>query len=248
MLLVVIGSAYLLFAFLKNFVALSVLHPTYWETLDAISTKSILLILLVIVLCGALFSWFFEINVFGLSQFYRNRLVRCYLGATRWAPGIRRPHPFTKFDFNDDFPISELRRDYRGPFPIFNCTLNLGGSSDLTVHSRHSASFSLTPLRCGSDRPKVGYAPTSSDDPNGPNFAGGVMLGQAVAISGAAASPNMGYNTSPLVALLLTMFNVRLGWWFPNPGRSAWNEKGLRFSLYYLTRELLGLRTKPVSF
>jgi len=50
----------------------------------------------------------------------------------------------------------------------------------------------------------------------------------------------MGYNTSPLVAFLLTMFNVRLGWWFPNPRRWAWNAKRLRFSLYYLTRELLG--------
>ena len=44
-------------------------------------------------------------------------------------------------------------------------------------------------------------------------FADGVMLGQAVAISGATASPNMGYNTSPLVVFLLTMFNLRLGWW-----------------------------------
>ena len=43
-----------------------------------------------------------------------------------------------------------------------------------------------------------------------------------------------------MVAFLLTMFNVRLGWWFPNPRRWAWNAKGLRFSLYYLTRELLG--------
>jgi hypothetical protein len=244
----IIATAYLLFAFLKNFTAASVPHSAYWATLDAISIKTILLVLLVIVPVGTLFSWFFEINIFGLSQFYRNRLVRCYLGATRWAPGIRKPHPFTGFDFKDDFAISELRRDFRGPFPIFNCTLNLGGSSDLTVHSRHSASFSLTPLRCGSDRPAVGYAPTFSVDPNGPSFAGGVKLGQAVAISGAAASPNMGYNTSPLVALLLTMFNVRLGWWFPNPGRSGWSSKGLRFSLYYLTRELLGLADEKRLF
>ena len=67
------------------------------------------------------------------------------------------------------------------------------------------------------------------------------MLGQAVAISGAAASPNMGYNTSPLVSFLLTMFNVRLGWWFPNPGKKAWNKRGMRYSLYYLVNELFGL-------
>jgi len=122
---------------------------------------------------------------------------------------------------------------FRGPFPIFNCALNLSGSSDLALHTRHSASFSLTPLFCGADRRLVGYSTTE-------RFAGGVMLGQAVAISGAAASPNMGFNTSALVAFLLTMFNVRLGWWFPNPSGPLWTHPGLNFSLYYLVRELFG--------
>ena len=197
--------------------------------------------------CGLLFSWFFEINIFGLNQFYRNRIVRCYLGAARWSPGMRKPNPFTKFDFKDDIKLQQLKEDrkldefngrFRGPFPIFNCALNLAGSSDLALNTRHSASFSLTPLRCGSDRRRVGYAPTQTA--GFAAFADGVMLGQAVAISGAAVSSNMGYNTSPLVAFLLTMFNVRLGWWFPNPGQRAWNRRGLRFSIYYLTRELLG--------
>jgi hypothetical protein len=74
------------------------------------------------------------------------------------------------------------------------------------------------------------------------------MLGQAVAVSGAAANPNMGYNTSPLVAFLLTMFNVRLGWWFPNPGRNRWHLRGLRFSLYYMIKELFGLADETNLF
>jgi hypothetical protein len=209
-------------------------------------------------LIGLLFSWFFEINIFGLNQFYRNRIVRCYLGATRWTPGMRRANPFTKFDFKDDLKLSHFRTDspgeddsgeecdpYRGPFPIINCTLNLPGSSDLSLNTRHSSSFSLTPLRCGSDRPKVGYAPTWS---TGGSFADGVPLGQAVAISGAAVSSNMGYNTSPLVAFLLTMFNVRLGWWFPNPGQPAWRSRGLRFSLYYMVMELFGIADEKRLF
>ena len=28
----------------------------------------------------------------------------------------------------------------------------------------------------------------------------------------------MGYHSSPLVTFLLTLFNVRLGWWLGNPG------------------------------
>ncbi len=60
-------------------------------------------------------------------------------------------------------------------------------------------------------------------------------------MSGAAVSSNMGYNTSPLVAFLLTMFNVRLGWWFPNPGQHSWNRRGLSFSLKCLVAELFGM-------
>lgn len=217
----------------------------YWTALNHIHLDTILEALAVALACGTAFSWFFEINIFGLNQFYRNRLVRCYLGATRWAPGVRKPQPFTGFDGEDDMLLSELGTDFRGPFPILNCALNLGGSSDLSLHTRRSASFSLTPLRCGSDRPKVGYAPTKC----GPiEFAGGVKLGQAVAVSGAAASPNMGYNTSPLVAFLLTMFNVRLGWWFPNPGGRRWRFQGLRFSLYYLIKELFGMADETNLF
>lgn len=228
-----------------------------WQTVPNISRNWLALAFVVALVCGLLFSRFFEINIFGLNQFYRFRLVRCYLGATRWAPGLRKPQPFTNFDGEDDIKLSELSNDpekaatskkraeevksYRGPFPIFNCALNLSGSSDLALHTRHSASFSLTPLRCGCDRRRVGYSPTA-------NFAQGVMLGQAVAISGAAASPNMGFNTSPLVAFLLTMFNVRLGWWFPNPGRKLWNRPGLSFSLYYLLRELFGVADETSKF
>ena len=39
----------------------------------------------------------------------------------------------------------------------------------------------------------------------------------AMAISGAAANPNMGRASSPALAFLMTVFNVRLGWWLGNP-------------------------------
>ena len=38
-----------------------------------------------------------------------------------------------------------------------------------------------------------------------------------MAISGAATSPNAGRYTSTPMAFLLTVFNVRLGWWMGNP-------------------------------
>jgi hypothetical protein len=248
----ILGSTVLYFLLFEVFASeSSVTAVSCFQVMGEFSSWQIPVAFVLALVIGSLCSWFFDINIFGLNQFYRNRLVRGYLGATRWAPGLRNPNPFTKFDFADDLQLSRFRTDssydgppadacdpYRGPFPLVNCTLNLGGSADLALNTRHSSSFTLTPLRCGCDRPKLGYAPTCSGDSG---FADGVSLGDAVAISGAAVSSNMGYSTSPLVAFLLTMFNVRLGWWFPNPGQRAWRRKGLSFSLYYLVMELLGI-------
>lgn len=166
------------------------------------------------VVIGAVFSRFFEINIFGFSQFYRNRIVRCYLGATRWVRGKRKPNEFTKFDFRDDLGLWRLRTDSPGE------GIKREGDRD-DFKADKQADGECTPYR-------------------GP-FANGVQLGQAVAVSGAAVSSNMGYNTSPLVAFLLTMFNVRLGWWFPNPGQDSWNRRGLSFSLKCLVAELFGM-------
>jgi hypothetical protein len=84
--------------------------------------------------------------------------------------------------------------------------------------------------------------------PDQSGFSGGVSVGQAVSISGAAASPNMGYHTSPLVAVLLTMFNVRLAWWFPNPGRDKWRKKSSPVSIVYLLQEFLGLADETSKY
>ena len=231
------------------------------KPINGTSIPWMLLLPLLTAALGWLFSNRFDLNTFGLNQFYRNRLVRCYLGATRWQPGKRKAHPFTGFDRNDDILLSDLQtvglghppdaskhfcgERFRGPFPIINCTLNLGGSSDLSVHTRQSASFILTPLFGGASRKKVGYAPTVSDQQQ--CFAGGVRLGEAISVSGAAASPNMGYNTSPLVSFMLTLFNVRLGWWFPNPARSSWH-KDRPPSGRYLASELLALANEDQPF
>ena len=194
-----------------------------------------------------------DINEFSLNAFYRNRLARCYLGATRFAPGDKRtPQNFTGFDDKDDIPLSDLTGT-TGPFHIVNCALNLGGSSDLALHTRHSAAFTLTPLYCGSaycsrdqqsDGKELGYVPTALYG----GQSGAPTLGQAIAVSGAAASPNMGYHTSPVTAFLLTLFNVRLGWWFPNPGKTTAKFPSPHFNLTYLLAELFGGASDKSTF
>ena len=74
--------------------------------------------------------------------------------------------------------------------------------------------------------------------------ADGVTLATAMAISGAAFNPNMGYHSSPLVTLLMTFFNVRLGWWLPNPAREggAYHFPVSAKSAYFLHRQAPRLR------
>ena len=56
-----------------------------------------------------------------------------------------------------------------------------------------------------------------------------MTLGTAMGISGAAASPNMGYHSSPVLTFLLTLFNARLGCWLGNTnehGKATYGRSG----------------------
>jgi hypothetical protein len=84
---------------------------------------------------------------------------------------------------------------------------------------------------------------------------GGVHVGTAISISGAATSPNMGYHTSPPLAFLMTLFDVRLGWWLPNSRYtndelllSKKPEGGPPCSLFYLLYELFASTTDRSKF
>ncbi len=58
----------------------------------------------------------------------------------------------------------------------------------------------------------------------------------------------MGYHTSPVMAFLMTYFNARLGWWFPNPDKPSTEKPSPNFSLFYLLRELLGVANEKSEF
>jgi hypothetical protein len=106
------------------------------------------------------------------------------------------------------------------PLHVVNLALNLVGGSNLAWQHRKAGSFTVSPLHCGfmpqpegSGEERIvrgGYRPSTL-------YGRGITLGTAMAISGAAASPNMGYHSSPAVAFLLTLINARLGWWLGNP-------------------------------
>jgi hypothetical protein len=72
-----------------------------------------------------------------------------------------------------------------------------------------------------------------------------------MAISGAAASPNMGYNSSPPLAFLLTLFNVRLGWWLGNPvneSKKIYSGEGPQWAIKPLLDEMFGQTTDDAKY
>jgi len=230
-------------------------YSSHWRLLDQAKLEAILSLCLICLICLFILGRRVDINEFSLNAFYRNRLARCFLGATR-RPEERHPHPFTGFDPDDDISLASLinqNNEPSGPFHIVNCALNLGGSSDLLLHTRHSNTFTLTPLYCGSSYVmknanstpinEIGFAETGTYTGQGQ-----LSLGQAIAVSGAAASPNMGYHTSTSVSFLMTLFNARLGWWFPHPLFSDCADSSPSFSLQYLIYELFGFANEKSKY
>lgn len=184
-----------------------------------------------------------NVNRFSLHGMYRNRLMRAYLGASNAA---RKPDPFTGFDLRDNVSLHELWKapDAQKPLPIINTTLNLVGGDDLAWQQRKAESFSMTPFYCGNHC--EGYR--SSKLYGGPE---GISVGTAVTISGAAANPNMGFASSPVIGFLLALFNARLGAWLGNTnkcGERTYRRSGPRFALMSLVEELLGLTNRSGAY
>lgn len=183
-------------------------------------------------------------NRFTLHAVYRNRLVRGFLGTARDpqnAASRRDPEPVTGFDPNDDLRLAALlQRDATGAplprplFPVVNIAVNVTRTANPLWAERKALSFTATPLHCGyylppaepcppSDLPAT-YVPTPGfnhslrgERPKAREQQKGIGLGTALTLSGAAASPNSGYHSRPATAFLMTLFNVRLGLWAPNP-------------------------------
>jgi len=113
-------------------------------------------------------------------------------------------------------------------------TVNVPSSSNKNLRGRASDFFLASKHFYGS--PLTGYGKTKDLENIDRHF----DLGTAMAVSGAAASTNMGFKTLPHFRFLMTLFNVRLGYWLTNPGRPArhWLLQGA--GPWYLFREMFG--------
>ena len=197
---------------------------------------------------GLLMACLINVNKFSLHGFYRNRLIRAYLGASNTS---RTPNQFTGFDKNDNIEMRDLgylkkdkrpdgSSDFRSrtlqkPFHVINIALNLVSGKRRAWQQRKAQSFTVSPLHCGSWQQQLGYRSTKDYGLN-QHVDRAISLGTALATSGAAASPNMGYHSSAAVTFLLALFNIRLGWWLGNPGEAGekpfLGKLGKKFNLW----------------
>lgn len=203
-----------------------------WSNVPCVS-RHLLAVVALFLLGGILM----DINQFSMHAFYRDRLIRAYLGASNPQrdgvdPGkglreVTRRHP------GDDVSLSRLHPwEKGGPYPLVNATLNLVGGEELWAQQRKADLFVLSPLFCGCALETIGYRETS-------RYAGDTLtLGKAMAISGAALSPEMGSLTSAPLAALMTLLNVRLGYWAPNPRYKSENNVRPVTWAWCLLREL----------
>jgi hypothetical protein len=179
--------------------------------------------------------------------------VRSFLGASRTEEERDKTRDaFTDYDGGDNLAMHELwpndepkspTNDDWQPLHVVNVTLNLAATENLAWQERKAASFTISPFHAGSAAlgEAGAYRPVSTKS-RAYGGRDGISLGTAMAISGAAASPNMGYYTSPGISFLMTLFNVRLGWWLANPANDKapyWRTAPVS-SLKPLLQEMFG--------
>jgi len=186
--------------------------------------------------------WLADPNSLTMHEFYKARLIRAYMGASNERRAGAKDADITDAVPGDDILLTQLRNTERGaPYHLINTMLNLVGGSDLSTQARASDSFLMSKHFCGSMR--TGYRRTNE------YACGSISLGTAVAVSGAAASPTMGAQTpSAALSALMTLFNVRLGYWAPTPSLSYWRSGSARLWPVYTLQELISQTTDLLPY
>jgi hypothetical protein len=134
--------------------------------------------------------------------------------------------------------LSELKTDL-APYHLINTALNIEASKYANRRGRNADFFIFSPLFTGSAA--TGYVETEQMEKD----MTGLTAGTAMAVSGAAASSNMGSATIKPLVPTLAILNIRLGYWLTNPAKVAGTLKKpliLWFlDRFYFMKEALGL-------
>ena len=249
--------AYLYFSFwgIENCNSCAQHTPAWLEKLAhslPFGSGSILLLYCVAGIAMLVISWLLDPNANSLHRLYRDRLSKAFLfdPSKRIAPlgllhlkdktGVEADARLRSSDLEplEHLKLSELRTDL-APYQLINTALNIEASKYANRRGRNADFFIFSPLYTGSEA--TGYVGTKQVE----RAMTGFTAGTAMAISGAAASSNMGSATIKPLVPTLAILNVRLGYWFTNPAVLAGVLKkpllSWLFDRLYFLKELLGL-------
>lgn len=177
-------------------------------------------------------------NANSLHRLYRDRISKAFLFNPEervtdgGSVGGRDLKPL------DDFHLTDLSCD-DAPYHLINATLNIQGVDFANRRGRNADFFLVSSRYIGSIA--TGYARTGKVVEKAPDF----DLGTAIAVSGAAASADMGSLTIRALTPTLALLNVRLAYWLPNPYYSR--DEPYRYererggSLNFMWAEVFGL-------
>lgn len=166
-----------------------------------------------------------DVNVTSPHRLYRKKLAEAYLIQ-------KNPKPDQPFNEAVELKLSKANSP-RAPYQLINAALNVPASKNPAMQGRLTDFFLFSCAFCGS--PLTGYKPTTDWESKD----GHLDVGTAMAISGAAAAPQMGLGTRRRLSFWLALLNVRLGYWVRNPAKRAWLYGGTP-GLWFLLKEMLG--------
>lgn len=180
-----------------------------------------------------------DLNVIALHRLYRDRLMETFMpnpadeAAGVKARSVGEWHPATRAErlwLHDASPKKGI-----GPYHLLNTNVVLVRSRSTRYSGRGGDSFVLSPLHCGSDATGwcctqgwIRFRVKGEEDDH-------LSLATAMAVSGAAVNPNaavagQGATRNRFVSLVMSLLNLRLACWVPNPHWCGGEGAGHRYT------------------
>jgi Patatin-like phospholipase len=202
-----------------------------------------------------LLSLLLSANANSLHRLYRDRLSKAFLFDPTTIEGrLSRSPSSVRISASVNIPVADELMKYQNfelasidrfklskisctdtPYHLINSALNIQGSKYANRRGRNADFFIFSPKFIGSSATKYVRTEKFAEEVDE------LDLATAMAVSGAAASSNMGASSIKALTPTLAILNVRLGYWMANPGQPAQSGKLLSmFDQLYFLQELFG--------
>jgi hypothetical protein len=184
----------------------------------------------ILLFASLFFGFFVNLNALGPHFIWRSRLMEAFMPdkkavrTNKWMPATKADGALMKdMCWKNDLkpgPGVDISDKCKKPYHIVNTNVILPKSDEVKYSGRGGDNFIISPLYCGSDA--TGFKSTEDFQKGRLSTTKGITLASAMATSAAALNPNAGVSgegvtRNAVVSILLSMLNLRLGYWTRNP-------------------------------